>query len=91
MKRIASCLLVLCLLAPTAYADELLMDAVQQANASNVNRPRSGVTMDAVRSRFGDPQHVIPAVGDPPITRWQYADFTVYFEKDRVIHTVMNR
>jgi len=31
------------------------------------------------------------AVGDPPISRWEYADFTVYFEYDRVVHAVLKR
>jgi hypothetical protein len=29
-------------------------------------------------------------VGDPPITRWVYDRFTVYFENDRVIHSVVH-
>ena len=27
-------------------------------------------------------------VGQPPITRWDYPHFSVFFEKDRVIHAV---
>lgn len=53
--------------------------------------PPRGVTMEAVRSRLGPPSHRTPAVGDPPITRWVYDEFTVYFEHDRVIHSVKRR
>ena len=53
--------------------------------------PRAGMSMDQVRARFGEPQTVVPAVGKPPITRWVYPDFTVYFEYDKVIHAVVNR
>ena len=31
------------------------------------------------------------AVGEPPITRWEYRNMIVYFEYDRVIHAVMKR
>ena len=31
------------------------------------------------------------AVGEPPISRWVYADFVVFFEYDRVIHAVIKR
>ena len=27
----------------------------------------------------------------PPITRWSYADYTVYFENDHVVHSVLNK
>ena len=53
--------------------------------------PSRGMTMDRVASGWGEPRRRIAAVGEPPITRWQYEGFTVYFEHDRVIHTVVNR
>jgi hypothetical protein len=30
-------------------------------------------------------------VGDPPISRWVYDHFTVYFEYDKVLHSVVNK
>lgn len=53
--------------------------------------PPRGVTMEAVRSRLGAPRTRTAPVGDPPITRWIYDEFTVYFEHDRVIHSVKHR
>lgn len=50
--------------------------------------PHQGMGMDAVRATFGNPVRDMGAVGDPPITRWVYDGYTVYFEKRRVIHTV---
>ena len=44
--------------------------------------------MAQVESRWGTPQSRLQAVGDPPITRWIYGDFTVYFEHNLVIHSV---
>lgn len=53
--------------------------------------PDRGAAMSTVRDRLGEPQRAIDPVGDPPITRWIYERFTVYFEHDRVIHAVKNR
>lgn len=53
--------------------------------------PPRGATMEAVRDRLGRPRARTDPVGDPPITRWVYDEFTVYFEHDRVIHSVKRR
>ncbi len=50
--------------------------------------PRSGIKLDKVRSEFGEPQLVLPAVGQPPILRWKYPAYVVYFEGDLVIISV---
>ena len=44
--------------------------------------------MAQVESRFGAPAERFAAVGQPPITRWVYPAFVVYFEFDHVVHTV---
>jgi len=56
----------------------------------SVKMPVRGMTMKQVEKRFGSPQKKLPAVGDPPITRWVYKDYTVYFEYQYVIHAVLN-
>jgi len=53
--------------------------------------PTRGMRMEQVEKRFGVPESKLPAVGDPPITRWRYSSYTVYFERDRVIHSVVRR
>lgn len=53
--------------------------------------PSRGATMSAVEARFGAPASKRAAVGDPPITRWDYPQFSVFFEHDRVIHAVIAR
>ncbi len=50
--------------------------------------PRNNMNQVAVRNEFGDPQEQLPAVGEPPISRWHYSDYIVYFERDRVIISV---
>jgi len=47
--------------------------------------------MSAVQSRYGEPVTRHAAVGQPPITRWDYAQFAVYFENDHVLHAVIVR
>lgn len=53
--------------------------------------PHNGDKMAQVRARFGEPVTIDPAVGDPPITRWIYTDFTVYFEYEIVLHSVIHK
>lgn len=91
MRSLALSLLLLAGSAGPALADQLLIDAIQRPEARQAESPRRGTTMDAVRSRFGNPEQTRPAVGEPPITRWVYPDFTVYFEGNRVIHAVAKR
>jgi hypothetical protein len=91
MKPLVYALLAMSLVPVPALAegDVLLIDSIGQRAA--VAHPRNGVTMDRVQARFGAPAERIAPVGDPPITRWIYDDFTVYFEYERVITSVVER
>ena len=51
--------------------------------------PEYSQTMDQVLNTLGDPKQVY-SVGEPKITRWSYHNMTVYFEKDRVLRTVVH-
>jgi hypothetical protein len=72
-----------------AHAESLEMDGMSQTNG--VARPASGMTAANVEAKFGAPDAKVAPVGDPPISRWEYKDFVVYFEYDRVIHAVVRR
>ncbi len=50
--------------------------------------PHSGLNMAKVEAAYGAPARRVEAVGQPPISRWEYPGFIVYFERDKVIHTV---
>ena len=96
MKLSTPLLLAAVLTLPLAgvHADVLLLDAIHKvpANSSQgVLRPSRGLKMPQVRSRFGEPVKEHPWVGDPPITRWEYDRFTVYFEHQYVINSVVHR
>ncbi|MDH4165616.1 MAG: hypothetical protein OEY13_07095 [Gammaproteobacteria bacterium] len=61
------------------------------ATAPAVATPGRGQTMAQVERQFGAPTERFAAVGQPPITRWVYADKIVYFEYDHVVHAVTLR
>lgn len=56
--------------------------------------PRRGASMGEVQREFGPPGEKHPPAGGgspkhPPITRWDYERFSVFFERDHVIHSVV--
>jgi hypothetical protein len=71
----------------TAQADDLATPASVPAATSNT--PTRGMTMDKVEAKFGAPSKRDAAVGEPPITRWEYPGFVVFFEHQYVLHTVI--
>jgi hypothetical protein len=54
----------------------------------SIRQPTNGMTMQNVQHIFGAPSKKVPAVGDPPIARWVYPHFVVFFERNLVLHTV---
>ena len=71
-------------------ASGLILAATLAHAQAGVGQPARGITMEQVEKQFGSPKQVIPAVGDPPIVRWVYDAYTVYFEHNRVLHAVSN-
>ena len=61
-----------------------------EAKEYSVQLPGRGMSMEMVQNRFGEALEKYSAVGDPPITKWTYKNFTVYFESEFVIHAVVN-
>jgi hypothetical protein len=78
-----------CVLSASTRADTLVVNDQLQVRHSDVSRPARGLTMSAVEAKFGAPSGKHDAVGTPPITRWDYPQFVVFFEKDRVIDAVL--
>jgi len=82
------------LLAMPAGAEVLLIDAIAQEppnSTQGMARPKRMMTMKQVRASFGEPSKVHPWVGDPPITRWDYPGYSVFFEREYVLDTVVHR
>ncbi len=76
------------LVAGTALAETVVVDGKVTVEPSSVPRPSRGMRMTSVERQFGAPQTRHPTVGQPPITRWDYPGFSVFFERDRVIDAV---
>jgi outer membrane protein assembly factor BamE (lipoprotein component of BamABCDE complex) len=91
--KILSIALLPCLFTQALPADQLLIDTIESApinSEEGISRPTRGMTMDQVSTRFGAPLATYPSVGNPPITRWDYANYSVFFEYDHVLTSVMH-
>jgi len=84
-------------MATTLQAETLEMPTESAAPASapaatgyTVTLPGRGMNMTQVEEKFGPPLEKLPEVGDPPISRWEYSSFTVYFEYEFVINSILN-
>ena len=82
-------LLAAVLASSLAGAETIAVDSGIAVKESDVVTPTRGMTMDQVATKFGTPVSKVPAVGKPPISRWEYPGFVVYFEHDHVIHSVV--
>jgi hypothetical protein len=89
VAAVASGLAALTALCAAAGAETIAVDNGIAIKQSDIATPTRGMTMDQVSSKFGAPTARIPAVGKPPISRWEYPGFVVYFEADYVIHSVV--
>lgn len=90
MSKYITLSLIACLAAGFAHAqgDNLDMPGANNNRFEQAGKPTRGMTTERVQSVFGEPQSRESAVGDPPISRWHYSSFVVYFEYDKVIHAV---
>lgn len=78
---------LLAVVAP-ASADVLKIGDQDPVVVQHGERPQRGMTQAAVEARFGAPQGREAPVGEPPISRWIYPEYTVYFEHQYVLHAV---
>lgn len=76
----------------TAQADTLEVSVSKQApELQSISRPHNGMDKADVERIFGSPFAVNGPVGEPPISSWNYDKFTVYFENDTVLHSVLKK
>lgn len=69
-------------------ADVLLIEEVRERMQRDL--PENGLSRSEVEQRYGRPNERRAPVGDPPISRWLYDDYSVYFEHDLVIESVLH-
>lgn len=78
----------------TAFSDVLLIDSVHEAPVNSqegIPRPTRGMNMDQVKRQYGAPPITHPRIGEPPITRWEYSDYSVFFEHQHVLTSVIHK
>jgi len=63
----------------------------QSADLKHLALPKNGVSKEYVAQKFGEPTKKEAAIGEPPITVWHYDRYSVYFEHNKVIHTVLKK
>ena len=73
----------------SAHAELVVDEGKVAVLPSNTPQPARGALMKTVEKQFGAPANRHPTVGKPPITRWDYPNFSVFFEGDRVIDSVV--
>lgn len=91
--RALSLIVLTAFAAAPALADTLL---VERAQDSASNLPVRGWTTSQVQASYGEPQQRLDPRGGqkrqwPTINRWVYPQFTVYFERNKVIDVVANK
>lgn len=75
----------------SSIAEEIRIPVGEQSKTQPaVDMPAKGISKERVKSLFGEPLEEVPAKGQPPISRWKYQEFTVYFDSNTVIHCVRN-
>ncbi len=79
--------ILIALMTSNTYADVLIIDRVNKIQ--NFDLPKRGSTKTQVLEQFGEPENKKAAIGEPPISVWQYPDFSVYFERNWVINSVV--
>jgi hypothetical protein len=70
------------------HADVLIIDEVRQAGRMAL--PQNGQSKTTIEAKFGTPVQKLSAVGDPPISSWKYDTYSVYFEYDLVLFSVLH-
>ena len=87
--RIVTTLTLIFAFGLSANAETIRVDGLNPG--ADDGRPTRGMTQARVQSKYGSPVSTEAPIGDPPITRWVYQDFVVFFEYDKVIHAVAKR
>lgn len=81
-------LLIFALLLPFGVFADTLYIPIGQQGPGELHLPQLGDSQRSVLERFGLADEEHPSVGNPPITRWDYREFSVYFEHTHVINSV---
>ncbi|MBQ0719442.1 MAG: hypothetical protein KBT88_02970 [Gammaproteobacteria bacterium] len=90
MGKLFAVIFTTALAAQVSFAEVIKLPVGSQAaDKQHLVLPNNGQSRDSVEAQFGAPEAVNNAVGEPPISSWQYRDYIVYFEYDKVLHSVL--
>ncbi len=94
MKKVVSALFLTLSFSAATISTPLYAESIRvpvgQSSYNGVT-PKKGQTKDQVEAQFGSPNSTHGPNGNPPIYYWEYEDFTVYFEANHVIHSVIKK
>ncbi len=76
---------------PLALAETVRVPVGETTQSYSGALPARGSSKHEVEAQFGPANSAHGPSGEPPIYYWEYSDFTVYFENDYVIHTVIKK
>ena len=94
MKKINQNILIPFLIILSINASAINTDSrMDQSNnlISSEKIPIRGMTSIIVKEKHGIPKSSSKPVGNPPITKWEYEKFVVFFEYNLVLHSVIKR
>ena len=90
MGKLFAVIVITAMVAQVSFAEVIKIPVGSQASHKKHQQlPRQGQSRASVEAQFGPPEAINPAVGEPPISSWQYRDYIVYFEYDHVLHSVI--
>ena len=81
-------LLCLGILSTTTVQADVLRIPISQQGSASIKMPTHGDKQAQVIQQFGEPSKRHASVGQPPISRWDYPGFSVYFEHSTVVNSV---
>ncbi len=71
--------------------EPIMIPLIEKNMNSSIRMPLRGDSQRMVKKEFGAPFQMHKPKGTPPISRWDFEEFSVYFESNIVIHTVLRR
>ncbi len=83
------CIVSSVFLLSAVQADVLKMPNEAPQILSSDASPVRGMTKNQVEKKFGAPMAMTGPVGDPAIYRWDYSRYSVFFENNYVLHSVV--
>jgi hypothetical protein len=90
MGKLFAVIFTTAIIAQVSFAEVIKVPVgAQAADKQHLQLPRNGQSRASVEAQFGAPEAINDAVGEPPISSWQYRDYIVYFEYDHVLHSVL--